>query len=184
MCKFNTLSTIEMLFKFKLRILKICSIVSLKIPSSSIGKNWITNYVVFVLVSSVVRCRLLHFRLFLWNYWMYFHKTWQEARYQRPLSKLCFRVYQKTELRIMWYSSLCRPSSGVDFYIFDFSSETTERISTKLDRKQDINVPYQNCVFGSIRKLTSSPWPLNRGDIFDFSNVTTKRNSRNLDKSL
>ena len=31
--------------------------------------------------------------------------------------------------------------------IFDFSSETTERNSTKLDRKQDLNVLYQVCVF-------------------------------------
>ena len=33
--------------------------------------------------------------------------------------------------------------------IFDFSSETTERNSTKLDRKQDLNVLYQVCVFGA-----------------------------------
>ena len=31
--------------------------------------------------------------------------------------------------------------------IFDFSSETTERNSRKLDRKQDLNVLYQVCVF-------------------------------------
>ena len=31
--------------------------------------------------------------------------------------------------------------------IFDFSSETAERNSTKLDRKQDLNVVYQVCVF-------------------------------------
>ena len=33
--------------------------------------------------------------------------------------------------------------------IFDFSSETAERNSTKLDRKQDLNVLYQVCVFGA-----------------------------------
>ena len=31
--------------------------------------------------------------------------------------------------------------------MFDFSSETAERNSTKLDRKQDLNVLYQVCVF-------------------------------------
>ena len=31
--------------------------------------------------------------------------------------------------------------------IFDFSSETAERNSTKLDRKQDLNVFYQVCVY-------------------------------------
>ena len=35
----------------------------------------------------------------------------------------------------------------ISWDIFDFSSETTERNSTKLDRKQDINVLYQVCVF-------------------------------------
>ena len=36
--------------------------------------------------------------------------------------------------------------------IFGFSSETTERNSTKLDRKQDLNVLYQVCVFRADRK--------------------------------
>ena len=36
--------------------------------------------------------------------------------------------------------------------IFDFSSETAEWNSTKLDRKQDLNVLYQVCVFRADRK--------------------------------
>ena len=36
--------------------------------------------------------------------------------------------------------------------ISDFSSETAERNSMKLDRKQDLNVLYQVCVFGADRK--------------------------------
>ena len=36
--------------------------------------------------------------------------------------------------------------------IFDFSSETTERNSKKLDRKQDLNALYQVCVFRADRK--------------------------------
>ena len=36
--------------------------------------------------------------------------------------------------------------------IFDFSSETAERNSTKLERKQDLNVLYQVCVFRADRK--------------------------------
>ena len=36
--------------------------------------------------------------------------------------------------------------------IFDFSSETAERNSTKLDRKQYLNVLYQVCVFRAIRE--------------------------------
>ena len=37
-----------------------------------------------------VRRKLSHFRLLLWNRWTEFNKTWQEARYQRPLPILCF----------------------------------------------------------------------------------------------
>ena len=48
-------------------------------------------------------------------------------------------------------SSVCRPSS-LTFDIFDFSSETTERNSTKLYRKVDLNVLYQVCVFRADRK--------------------------------
>ena len=36
--------------------------------------------------------------------------------------------------------------------IFDFFSETAERNSTKLDRKQDLNVIYKVCVFRADRK--------------------------------
>ena len=46
--------------------------------------------------------------------------------------------------------SVVRPS--VNFHIFDFSSETAERNSTKLDRKQDLNAFYQVCVFRADRK--------------------------------
>ena len=43
-----------------------------------------------------------------------------------------------------------RPLIGSD--IFDFSSETAVRNSTKLDRKQNHNVLYQVCVFRADRK--------------------------------
>ena len=45
---------------------------------------------------------------------------------------------------------LPRPLIGWD--IFDFSSETAERNSMKLDRKQDILVLYEVCVFRADRK--------------------------------
>ena len=47
--------------------------------------------------------------------------------------------------------SSVRPSS-LTFHIFDFSSETAKRNSTKLDRKQDLNVLYKYCVFRANRK--------------------------------
>ena len=51
-------------------------------------------------------------------------------------------------------SSVRRPSVGpsLTFHIFDFSSETAERNSTKLYRKQHLNLLYQVCVFWADRK--------------------------------
>ena len=47
--------------------------------------------------------------------------------------------------------------------IFDFSSETAERNSTKIDRKQDLKASYQVCVFRADRKnkmaALASDWP-------------------------
>ena len=52
------------------------------------------------------------------------------------------------------------PLIGWDVY--DFSSETAERNSTKLDRKQDLNILYQVCVFRADRKnkmaVLASDW--------------------------
>ena len=56
--------------------------------------------------------------------------------------------------------SVVRPS--LTFHIFDLISETTERNSTKLDRKQDLNVLYQVCVLQADRKnkmaFSASDW--------------------------
>ena len=120
---------------------------------------------------------LRHFRLLLWNHWTEFNKTWQEARSQRPLQRLCFSGRSEKTRWPPW------PLIGWD--IFDFSSETAEQNSTKLDRKQDLNVLYQVCgffFFGPIRKTRWPPWSLIGRDIFDFSSVTAKRNSTKLDR--
>ena len=86
---------------------------------------------------------LRHFRLLLWNRWTEFNKTWHEARSQRPLPSLCFsgRSEKQDGGPGLWLAET-----------FDFSSETAERNSTKLDRKQDLNVLYQVCVFWADRK--------------------------------
>ena len=60
--------------------------------------------------------------------------------------------------------------------IFDFYSETAERNSMKLDRKEDLNVLCQVCVFGPIGKTRWLPWPLIGWDIFDFWNRWTEFN--------
>ena len=82
---------------------------------------------------------LRHFRLLFWNRWTELNKTWLEARSQCPRPSLCFfGPIGKTR----W-----PPWSLIGWDIFDFSSETTERNSTKLDCEKDLNVLYQVCVF-------------------------------------
>ena len=54
-------------------------------------------------------------------------------------------------LSVVRHPSVRRPSV-VNFHIFDFFSETAERNSKKLDRKQDLNILYQVCVFRADRK--------------------------------
>ena len=89
-------------------------------------------------MAALVSDWLRHFRL-LWNRWTEFNETWQKARFQRRLPSLCSSGRSE---KTRW-----RPWSLIGWDIFDFSSETAERNSTKLDRKQDQNVLYKVCVF-------------------------------------
>ena len=55
---------------------------------------------------------------------------------------------------------IVRPSLLI-IHIFDFSSETAKRNSTKLDRKQDLIVLYQACGFFLAGQKTKwPPWPI------------------------
>ena len=54
-------------------------------------------------------------------------------------------------LSVVRRPSVHRPSV-VNFHIFDFFSETDKGNSIKLNRKQDLNVLYQVCVFRANRK--------------------------------
>ena len=57
---------------------------------------------------------------------------------------------------------VCLPSVRplLNFHVFNFCSETTEWNLTKLDMKQELNIPYQVCVFSVDRKTKmSSDWP-------------------------
>ena len=74
------------------------------------------------------------------------------------------------------------PWPPIGWDIFDFSSETAKWNSTKLDRKEDLNVLYQLCVFGADRKRRWPPWPLIGWDIFDFSSETAERPAMKLDR--
>ena len=129
---------------------------------------------------------LRHFQLLLWNRWMEFNETWQDARSQRLLQSLCFsgrsekqdggpgfwlaETFSTSSLKLLkgiqWNLTGSKTSMSstkfvffgpigktrwplwplIGWEIFDFFSETTERNSMKVDRKQDLNVFYQICV--------------------------------------
>ena len=75
---------------------------------------------------------------------MEFNETLQDARSQCPLpSFVFFGLIGRTR----W-----PPQPLIGWDIFDFFSETNEQNSTKLDRKQDINVLYKFCVFRAGRE--------------------------------
>ena len=63
---------------------------------------------------------LRHFQLLLWNRWMEFDKTWQEARSQRPLPSLCFlgRLEKQDGRPGLWlaetfWTSPLKPLNGI-----------------------------------------------------------------------
>ena len=53
---------------------------------------------------------------------------------------------------LVHYYALSVVPPSLTFHIFKFSSETAEQNSMKLDRKQDLNVLYQVCVFWTDKK--------------------------------
>ena len=83
--------------------------------------------------SSVVN--FSHFRLLLWNQWTEFNETWQEARTQQFLPSLYFSGRSEKPVG--------RPGLWMAETFSTSPPETAERNSTKLDRKQDLNVLYQ-----------------------------------------
>ena len=66
-----------------------------------------------------------------------------------PKAQVHYCDHALSVVRLSVCLSVC-PS--LTFHIFDFFSETAERNLTKLDRKQDLNVLYQVCVFRADRK--------------------------------
>ena len=87
---------------------------------------------------------LSHFRLLLWNRWTEFNETWQEARSQCPLLSLCFsgRSEKQDGGPGLWLAETFSTSS----------LKLLNGIQRKLDRKQDLNILYQVCVFRADRE--------------------------------
>ena len=105
-------------------------------------------------------------------------------RKRRNMRKTYVLVHLSRRLKCTIVIMRC-PSSvcpSLTFHIFDFFSETAEQNSTKLDRKQDLNVLYQVCVFRADRKINMAAWPLIGWDILDFSSETAEPNETKLDR--
>ena len=99
-----------------------------------------------------------HFQLFLWNRWIEFNKTWQEARYQHPLPGLRFSDWsEKQDSRpVLWLAetfltSPMKPLNGIQRNLTESKILTS---STKF------------VFFGLIQKTIWPPWPLIGWDIF------------------
>ena len=116
---------------------------------------------------------LRHFR-HVWNRWTEFKKTWHWARSQRPLPSLCFSGQSEKQdgHSGLWLAEAFSTSP----------LKPLNRIQWKLDRKQDLNVHYQFCVFRADWKTRWPPLPLIGWNIFDFSSETAERNSTKLDR--
>ena len=111
----------------------------------------------FALASSWLR----HFRLLLCNHWTELDEAWQEAR----------SLTSSTKFKLGFFLPIGKPRwppwhlnswDILDFFRF------AKRNSTKLDRKQDLNVLYHVYFFGEIGKQWWLLYPLIGRDIFDF----------------
>ena len=99
---------------------------------------------VFILIKTLYNKSLCQARIrWLWHLW--FMVEWFSSPEPKARVSYCHSAPSLVRLSVR-RPSVRRPS-GVNFHIFDFSSETAERNSTKLDRKQELNALYQVCVF-------------------------------------
>ena len=72
--------------------------------------------------------------------------------YFTPLNIYFAQSQGSSELVIVHRPSICPSGVRCKLSLFDFSSKTAEQNSRKLDRKQDLNVVYQVCVFRPLKK--------------------------------
>ena len=161
------------------------NLIGSKISTSS------TKFVFFVPIRinkmAALACDLLrHFHLLLWNRWMKFNETWQEARSQRPLPSLCFscrsenqdgrpnlwlaETFSTSPLKLLngiqrnlTGSKISTSSTKFVFFgprdIFDFSSENRwlKLKETWQEARSQCPLP-SLCFFGPIRKQKWPSW--------------------------
>ena len=117
---------------------------------------------------------LRHFQLLLWNHWMEFNKTWQEARSQRPLPSLCFSGRSEKQ------------DGRPGLWLAETFSTSPLKLLNRIQRNltgSKISISSTKFVFfGPIGKTRWPSWPLIGWDIFDFFSETAKRNSTKLDR--
>ena len=128
----------------KLRILEIHIFPSFSLTCFDIlSWNFAYDFVLmYYISSSSVWAEILHMTLFYLYYRSRFCRSY--VLFSAPEPKAQVHSCDHT-------LSIVRPSS-LTFHIFKISSETAERNTTKLDRKQGLKVLYQVCVFRANRK--------------------------------
>ena len=111
----------------------------------------------------------------LWNRYQKFNETWQEGKIWTSSTK---SVFFGRSVKPRWSTW-----SLIGWDIFDVS-ETTERNSTKLVRKQDLNIFYKVCFFRAHRKNKITTRPLFGWEIFDFFSETagTRNSTKAVDR--
>ena len=137
-----------------------------------IGKpNWLSGLWLAKRTRQIIR----HFRLPLWNCWTEFNESWWEASSQRPLPSLCFlwpdRIKKMAAPFLIGWNifdfscplpSLCflgaDQKTKMVVPAFDWLKHFRLLLWNRwtefkeLNRKQDLNLPYQVCVFGADQK--------------------------------
>ena len=72
--------------------------------------------------------------------------------HSRELTECAFDIVTASGRRLKCTIVIMRCPSSLTFHIFNFSSGTTEQNSTKLKKKQGLNILFQVCVFRADRK--------------------------------
>ena len=166
---------------------------------------------------------LRHFQLLLWNRWTEFNQTWQEARSQRPLPSMCFSGWSEKQdgrpglwLAETFLTSPLKPLNGIQRNLTGskISMSSTKFVFFQADRKNKMAALASDWLrhsrlllwnrwngiqgnltgrkistsstkfvfFGPIGKTRWPPWPLIGWDIFNFSSETAEQNSTKLDR--
>ena len=104
--------------------------------------------IVIMLRPSSVIVNLSYFPLLLWNCWTELNNLTGSKISMSSTKFVFFGRIRKTRLQ---------PWTLIGWDIFHFSSETAEWNSIKLNRKQDLNVLFQGCVFRADKKTRWRP---------------------------